>query len=371
MKYLDLFSGIGGFHLGIKQTHLDWECIGFSEIDKYAISVYQKQFQGVKNYGDITAIRASGLPDLELVTFGFPCQDLSLAGNRAGLAGSRSGLFGEAMRIIRAKRPRLIIFENVKGLFSSGKRKDFAFVLQEITDAGYDCQWQLLNTAWFLPQSRERIYLVGHIRGTRRPEVFPIGEGSCKSDEVQQEKRGEGQRFSSEVQESKDRQYERTKSRRGLEGRPYRVGTLRTYNDGKGFREVKGAGRKRRTICARNDGTGQPVVIVQKDNYIVHNMQPRSPHRPSCRDKKRGGSGHLTKNDGTSYCLDSTPQGSEKEGMFYRRLTPKEYERLQGFPDDWTRYGVGGKEISDSQRYKMLGNAVSVPVIKAVMERVR
>ena len=178
MEHIDLFSGIGGFSQGLKQAGFPISKTYFSEVDKYAISVYQKQFPEAEYLGGVESVSTRGFKGRNtIVTFGFPCQDLSIAGKRKGFDGSRSSLFFEAMRIIGEIKPRLFIFENVKGFYSSNNGKDFQIALQTIADLGvYECQWQLLNTAWFLPQNRERIYFVGSLRGTSRPEVFPIRE---------------------------------------------------------------------------------------------------------------------------------------------------------------------------------------------------
>ena len=119
MNHLDLFSGIGGFSLAIQRVGIEHGWHGYSEIDTYANDIFRRHFSEAEKLGRIESIQPGDLPRLDLVTFGFPCQDVSIAGKRGGLTASRSGLYFEAMRIIRAKRPRYIIFENVKGLFSS------------------------------------------------------------------------------------------------------------------------------------------------------------------------------------------------------------------------------------------------------------
>ena len=142
MKLLDLFSGIGGFHLGLEQAGFEFDWVGFSEIDKYANKLYKRRFKDAEELGDIRAVQPERLPDIDLVTFGFPCQDLSIAGKRGGLQANRSSLFFEAMRIIGAKKPKYFIFENVKGLFSSNEGQDFDLILRTIADFGYDGGWQ-------------------------------------------------------------------------------------------------------------------------------------------------------------------------------------------------------------------------------------
>lgn len=182
MTHLDLFSGIGGFALGFQRAGWTFDKHYFSEINQYAIKIYQKHFPESVGLGSITGIRPEELGQIDLVTFGFPCQDLSIAGKRAGLAGSRSGLFFEAMRLIRFLKPSIFIFENVAGLLTSNDGKDFEVVLREIADIGlYECEWQLLNTSWFLPQNRERVYFIGHLGAKGGRKVFPIGEG-CEWD---------------------------------------------------------------------------------------------------------------------------------------------------------------------------------------------
>ncbi|MEN6414402.1 MAG: DNA (cytosine-5-)-methyltransferase [Veillonellales bacterium] len=178
MNYLDLFSGIGGFALGIQQAGIKIDTHYFSEVDKYAIKIYKQHFPEAIEFGDIRGVKGENLGRINLITFGFPCQDLSIAGKRAGLEGSRSGLFFEAKRLIQECKPDIFIFENVAGLLTSNEGKDFEVVLREIADIGlYECEWQLLNTSWFLPQNRERVYFIGHLGERGGQKVFPIGEG--------------------------------------------------------------------------------------------------------------------------------------------------------------------------------------------------
>ncbi len=171
MKYFSTFSGIGGFELGLTGH----ECIGFSEIDKYAVQIYQKHFPKHKNYGNIRDISTDTLPDFNLLCGGFPCQSFSIAGKRGGFDDTRGTLFFELARIARAKRPRYLFFENVKGLLSHDGGKTFDTIIRTIDELGYDCQWQVLNSKNFgVPQNRERVFIVGNRRGTRRPNVFPL-----------------------------------------------------------------------------------------------------------------------------------------------------------------------------------------------------
>lgn len=175
MKYFSMFSGIGGFELGIGDAG---ECIGYSEIDKYAIETYEKNFgKETKNYGDATTINTAELPDFDCLVGGFPCQAFSVAGKRLGFNDTRGTLFFDIARILRDKRPRYFVLENVKGLLSHDSGKTFQTILKVLTDTGYNVSWSVHNSKNYgVPQNRERIFIIGSLRGERRPQVFPITE---------------------------------------------------------------------------------------------------------------------------------------------------------------------------------------------------
>jgi DNA (cytosine-5)-methyltransferase 1 len=166
INLLDLFSGIGGFHLGLERAGFKVNAYN-SEIDKYAMDVYKHNFKNSTYVGSVTDVRAEQLPRIDAITFGSPCQDFSLAGKRQGMGGERSSLITEAIRLIKECRPHFFIWENVKGTFSSNNGADFWAIIQAF-----------LNTKWFLPQNRERIYLVGYLGNTSRGQVFPIGSNN-------------------------------------------------------------------------------------------------------------------------------------------------------------------------------------------------
>lgn len=339
MNYLDLFSGIGGFHEGLKQTGFIFNWTGFSEIDKYAKQIYQKHFPESEDLGDVRTIRINKLPRIDLITFGFPCQDLSIAGKRLGLRGERSGLFGEAIRIIRDTRPSYFIFENVKGLFSSNSGRDFEHILRTISDIRYDGQWQLLNTRWVLPQNRERIYFVGHIRGKRRPEIFPIE----KSDFVSRKKDNSKQGCEEGICSTIDSRYGSLRNA----GKTYlrQVGMIGEKNgQGQRIYDVNGISCQ---LTANGGGQGAKTGLyaILRDNQ-GGNIKKRI----------------VPANTNPAWSLGGceTVVGNESS---IRRLTPLECERLQGFDDGWT------EGISDTQRYKCLGNAVTVPIVKLVGQK--
>ena len=186
---LDLFSGIGGFHKGFEQAGYTFDWVGFSEIDKYASAVYKHKFPKAEELGDITTIQPGrDLPDhIDIVCGGFPCQAFSVAGLRLGWKDSRGTLFFEIARILRHYRDSgdpipCLVLENVKGLLSHVNGRTFAVIYRILSDLGYTIEFQLLNTRWWLPQNRERIYIVGYIGNRGGPQVFPIGEPGGISD---------------------------------------------------------------------------------------------------------------------------------------------------------------------------------------------
>lgn len=280
-RYLSLFSGIGGFELGIGRRAV---CVGFSEIDKHAAALYRRRFPDHRPLGDIAGIDPCRLPDFDLLCGGFPCQAFSIAGMRSGFGDARGVLFFEIARIARAKQPRLLFLENVRGLLAHHQGRTFGTILAALDELGYDLQWQVLNSKDFgVPQHRERVFIVGHLRGTPRPAVFPF---RCADSE--------------------------------------HLGARRLAN------------RNGHFIC-------RPVAAADR---LVARYGRR-----------------LKPNLAPAHTLLTAEIPGIFNGACIRRFTPLECERLQGFPDGWT------SGMSDTQRYKCLGNAVTVPVIAGITER--
>lgn len=178
MRYFSMFSGIGGFELTMPK---EYECVGFSEIDKRAIEVYKRYFPKHKNYGDATKIDTRELPDFELLVGGFPCQAFSIAGKRKGFNDIRGTLFFEISRILSAKRPRFILLENVRGLLNHQEGKTFQTILRVLSELGYGIEWCIFNSFNFgVPQLRQRLFIKGIIRekqidaGKRKIQETPV-----------------------------------------------------------------------------------------------------------------------------------------------------------------------------------------------------
>ena len=414
IRVLDLFSGIGGFHLGLEKAGFEVESY-FSEIDKYAIDVYSNNFKNSTYVGSVTDVRGGDLPDIDAITFGSPCQDFSLAGNRKGLGGERSSLIGEAIRLIGEKRPRFFIWENVKGTFSSNNRQDFAAILQAFTNiGGYRLEWQLLNTKWFLPQNRERIYLVGYLGDGSGRQVFPIGESGEQTDELQGQQgsactvlaRYEAGANGSYVVECKQPSQEKIKvpsalasgyeeagvgdsinlTALGSKTRRGRVGngiaqTLDTHCEQAviGYtRDSKGnvTNRSLKDECNTlhsSSGQGGNTDQFIKYNYGQKSLNETLEKENLSDDQIKALDLYNKKAQDDSPTLTEPHHNSLRlfEHGRIRRLTPIECERLQGFPDNWTAMGKEMGDISDTQRYKMCGNAVTVDVVAAVAKNIK
>ena len=177
MVLLELFSGIGGFSKGLQTAGYSFEKVYFSEIEKHATANFKYNFPYAEHIGSVTEIGTAAIGRPDIITFGSPCQDFSDLGKGAGMAGRRSSLISYAIEAVRHFRPDVFVWENVKGVLFAKHRADLFSILKAFADiGGYRLEWQLLNTSWFLPQNRERIYLVGRLAERCAGSVFPIGE---------------------------------------------------------------------------------------------------------------------------------------------------------------------------------------------------
>lgn len=423
---LDLFSGCGGFSLGLKRAEFEIGNHYFSEVDKYAIANYKHNFKDAEYVGAVQDVREI---KADIITFGSPCQDFSLAGKRKGMDGSRSSLILEAIRIISETKPSVFIWENVKGTFSSNGGADFWAILAAFANIGdYRLEWQLLNTSWILPQNRERIYLVGHLAGRSEPGVFPIRESNTGINERTTNTSiaraftaggNSGGHHSSmtlvkQINESKEfgdqpRQQNRVYSTDGLSPclntapdkvhkitvnpvlTPDRLEKRQQY--AQGLREVRTeVAKMQRSKTGSNDFRGKKIE-PRPDNItgallgsptIDNSIMITSNTSKGVEEVKEGDSINFSQPNsktrrgrvgkGKAQTLDTQANQGVLEGAQIRRLTEIECERLQGFPDNWTQYGnFNGetKEISRTQRYKMLGNAVTVDVVAMVASRLK
>lgn len=334
MKFLDLFAGIGGFRLGLEQA--GHECVGFCEIDKFARQSYKAihNTEGEREYHDITTVSNEEWRTLrgtvELICGGFPCQAFSIAGKRKGfLDETRGTLFFEIARAAEQIKPRTLFLENVRGLLSHDKGRTFRTIISTLNELGYDAEWQILNSKNFgVPQNRERVFIIGHLRGERGREVFPIGgENSGAIDVVNKES-------------GMPRENNRVYSSEGLSP------TLNT---------MQGGGREPKIAIKIKEATKQGYAIAEQGDSINFSL-PNSKTRRGRVGKK------------VAQTLDtSCNQATLTKDTRIRKLTPRECWRLQGFPD-WA-FDKAQEVNSNSQLYKQAGNSVTVPVIYEIARR--
>lgn len=409
---LDLFSGTGGFALGLIRAGFTFRKHYFSEVDQHAIANYRYNFKHATYAGPVESVKKGKIETPDIVTFGFPCQDLSVAGKQKGLKGKRSGLFFEALRIIRELEPRVIVFENVKGLLSSNRGRDFETVIKEIAHLGlYNCQWQLLNTAWFLPQNRERVYFVGTLGDKPAPKIFPFTEGDAIFKKgAQKGKDDEGVATAITGNYAKgvhargetyvDMVYWKNSKDKWVRDKKKNVPTLKAQSDltrqpllsnGEWQTVKRERSDRAKAIRKKNRKKGKDYAPFGEKSFSIGNRKHSNTITATTTKDNllarydqydSSGKNHRSQHSRV-YHLDglapaqTTRDGTKiysKDKLTVRRLTPLECERLQGFPDNWTKYGIkDGKKIliSDTQRYRMTGNAVSVPVVEAVGTRLK
>ena len=173
IKAFSMFTGIGGFELGLKKIGIEHEVVGFSEIDPIAATIFNKHFPRVRNYGDATKIKGNELPNFDLLFGGFPCQSFSIAGKREGFDDVRGTLFFDIARILSIKKPQYLVLENVKGLLTHEEGRTFFRILSVLTEMGYNIEWKIFNSKYHgVPQSRERIFITGYLGEQSRPKVL-------------------------------------------------------------------------------------------------------------------------------------------------------------------------------------------------------
>ena len=371
MKFLDLFSGIGGFRLGMEQY--GHECVGFCEIDKYARQSYKAihNTEGELEYHDITTVTDDQWRELkgtvDIIAGGFPCQAFSIAGKRQGFEDETRGtLFFEIMRAAKQIQPPILFLENVKGLLNHDKGRTFRIILQAMDELGYDAEWQVLNSKDFgVPQNRERVFIIGHLRGAGGREIFPIGPAdgtTCVPIEIIAHRDGyrrNTQVFAPEgITETLDtgtgggrghyttvKVVEATKQGYAIAEEGDSINFEQPNSKTRRGRVGKGLANTLTTSC--NQGVLEPKIIDDqgrlKESYKQHDVVP------TLRAQTHGNPPKLY------------------DGYRIRKLTPLECWRLQGFPD--SAFRKAEQVVSNSQLYKQAGNSVTVNVIAAIAEK--
>ncbi len=353
IRFFDMFAGIGGFRSGLEAVG-GFECIGHCEIDKKANQAYNAIYQpkGEIYFEDATKINTNDLPDIDLICAGFPCQSFSVAGKRLGFADDTRGtLFFEVARIAEAKRPPLLLLENVPGLLSHDGGRTFITILSTLVELGYDIEWCVHNSAFFgVPQQRRRLYIVGYLGKECAGGLFPLDCGNAE-DLKQLIPGPQGQR----VYDPSGVACTQTAGAGGWGGKTglYFI----DMNPNPVITDLA------RCITARQD-SGISNHRGEHSGVMVVEDRPRAvltPDRETVRQQGR----RVKEPDEAMFTLTA----QDRHGIWHRgrirKLMPIECWRLQGFTDEQF-YKAQATGLKDGHLYKMAGNAVSVPVISAI-----
>lgn len=453
MKFIDFFAGIGGFHSGLENA--GHEMVGWVEWDKFARQSYEALYdtEGKYTASDIKSIKTGKeLPTADLWTFGSPCTNISVAGNRVGLKGEQSSMFFEVIRLLNDRsweeKPAVLLMENVKNLLSSNRGWDFATVINKMDEAGYDVEWEVFNSSWTIPQNRERVYIIGHKRGIAYTPVFPISRQNLETkrkynvlrDVLEQEVDEKFYLSKDKVEQLLVNDKKSTFSNGGdikvvgnTSNTRYRshdvvdscgvsktitasegvkvnsligIGVLgNTSNTGHHTEDVLDEKGLSKTLTAAS--FKHPVQIateVKQVGNISHSTsfggnpqtgrvydesglsptlntmqgggrEPKVLVEPCLtpdRVNKRQNGRRFKNNDEPSFTLTAADRHgillSNGKTYVIRKLTPLECWRLQGFTDEqFNKAKEAG--VSNSQLYKQAGNAVTIPVVEAIGEK--
>jgi DNA (cytosine-5)-methyltransferase 1 len=451
VKFIDMFAGIGGFRSGLEQA--GHKCIGYIEWDKFARQSYQAMYdtKGEFTANDIQQVKGNSLPAADAWTFGSPCTNISIAGNRKGLKGNQSRMFFEVIRLLKERAenqktlPAYLIMENVKNLLSSNEGRDFAEVLTQMDSVGYDAEWSVFNSSDVVPQNRERVYIIGHLRGAGTGQVFPIqrqGSDSSQSNGIRVvgnlSKTGykscdvldeKGIAKTLTATDYKHPTLVRVSPRKDLRKfnlkksdvsntvttvqKDNLIGTVKTHKikivgnvskTGHHSDDVMDEYGISKAITAQNAYKHTPKVAVHQIGNIiktksfggnpqrgrVYDMDGLSPTLNTMqggglepkiavracltpdRVKKRQNGRRFKENGEPAFTVTVADRNGVmlKNGdvVVIRKLTPRECWRLQGFSDEQFDKAKNAG-VSNSQLYKQAGNAVTVPVVRAIGEK--
>ena len=418
MKFLDLFAGIGGFRLGMESA--GHECIGFCEIDKFARASYKAihNTEGEIELHDITAVSDEfirGIGSVDVICGGFPCQAFSIAGARRGFEDTRGTLFFEICRFASILRPKYLFLENVRGLLNHDGGATFETIIRTLDGLGYDVEWQVLNSKNFgVPQNRERVFIIGHLRGECTRNVFPILREDAKSDNQQSKtesignvnpsgkgmngevynsqglaptlttNKGEGQKIAIPVL-TPDRAEKRQNGRRfKTDGEPMFTLTAQDRHGVVVENEIKKYGTiqpnyNQSGVVYDTDGVA-PTIRAYQGGNLEPKIRVKEATKQGYAEAEIGDSVNLSHPNSKTHrgrvgkqiantLLTGESQGVVEPDFRIRKLTPRECWRLQGFPD-WA-FDKAQEVNSNSQLYKQAGNSVTVNVISVIAKELR
>ena len=370
MKFIDFFSGIGGFHSGLERAGM--ECVGWCEFDKFAQASYRAMYDTDNLWfgDDVTKVKGEDLPKADLWTFGFPCQDISIAGNQKGLKkGTRSGLFYEIMRLLdecEENKPKWLMCENVKNLLSIDGGTGFLNVIGEMAERGYSIEWGVYNSKNYgVPQNRERVYIVGYSGKGRSEKLLPKPrENSTALKQIVGGSQGMRVYDPEGTSCTLSAQGGGMGAKTGLytvtESDIHNLGNVTAYEN---ENTVWNTGISRTLTVT--DYKHVPKVAIKnatKQGYQMAEVGDGIDLAYPGSETRRGRvqpqqSNTLTTNDNLGVLVNGEP-------IMIRKLTPKECWRLQGFSD--AQYEKAAAVNSNSQLYKQAGNAVTVNVVEEI-----
>lgn len=314
ITFIDLFAGIGGFRIALEKAGA--ECVFSSEIDKFALQVYKDNFDEDAS-GDITRIKEKDIPAHDVLCAGFPCQTFSTVGLRKGFSDPRGTLFFEVLRVAKYHKPKVLLLENVKGLISHNGGDTFETMKNSLDTLGYKVYWKVLNATLFgLPQRRERVFIVAIRKDIKKEFAFPIGSATTIT-------------LKDIVESHVDAKYFLSEARNTF--------ICKKRVDGKAKYGYHLIGPDEYVYCLLTSKYEHNLIVDKtKPSGVFHNIKAKADPRTNTINKQK-----------------------------VRRLTPKEYARLQGFPDDFKF------DIVNKHAYRLLGNAVAVPVVEAVYDEIK
>ena len=370
LTFLDFFSGVGGFRRGMELA--GHTCLGHCEIDKYANMSYTEIHEPKEGewFGtDIRRTNADELPRADVWCFGFPCQDISVAGKQLGFRGQRSSLFFTVTRLIRdtkeEDKPKYLFIENVKNLLSVNRGCDFLKLLIELDEIGYDAEWQVLNSKNFgVPQNRERVFIIGHLRGRSGRKVFPISETNGNIG-VPIRRYAPSKSYRRVLQTYyPDSSIEALDTMQGGNRQPCVIKVGNIHPSGKGMNGQVYDSEGVSPTLTTNKGEGLKILVREatKKGYAEAVIGDSINLEQLNSKARRGRVGKGVANTLTCSCKQAVI-----DGVRIRKLTPKECWRLQGWKDG--DFDKAAKVCSDSQLYKQAGNGVTVPVIYEIAKR--
>lgn len=421
MKFIDFFSGVGGFREGMQQA--GHQCVGFCEFDKFAVASYvsmhcitedqrkhletfdfkkrqkeilKEEYRNGEWYSnDIRNVDAGSVPKCDCWCFGAPCQDFSVAGKRAGLDGDRSSLIREVFRVLgeieEEDRPEWLLYENVKGMFSSNRGFDYLEILLAMDELGYDIEWQIFNSKdWGVPQNRERVYTVGHLRKYGERKILPI-TGTDEKNRVSVIGHRDGYRQNTLIFDPNGIS-ETLQTCAGGGREPHTIKVIGNVNpSGLGMNGNVYSSFGKSPSLTTNKGEGNKIAIPvltpdraekrQNGRRFKENEEPmftltgQDRHGIAIEIKEAMNTHGENRDQGIFVQLSEEltvyAVWYEKYQCYIaiRKLTPRECFRLQGWTDDY--FEKAEFVNSDSQLYKQAGNGVTVSVVKAIAEKMR